>query len=768
MIDGKYPVGKSVKYRISVTNTGNTTLDVDIKDTMTATDGTAVSGTISKVEKGSKFPKDSTLELQESGDFRVTAIPRGETAEFTYEYGIVKEDAGKTINNVAMIGEVKASPQMPIEVVEKSLDVEKKADDPADKEKGYRLGETIKYTVTVKNTGNVELSDIKVQDILENGNSSVIPAEGQSETIKTLSVGESVNFYYTYKVVEDDLENYIQNKAVAYVDSEAFESELVESKVEDKLETATLEKNITNIREGKGDNGNFKSGDTIHYEIKVENTGTRTLSGVTVTDKMTGMTGEITNVKGAELISQKDGVVTFNIPSIPSKGIDQDESYTEHVVTITYDYVVQAADEGKAISNTAIISSYLDEKGDDITDTEIVTIERKSLDVTKEIVGVRPNGGREYEDADSTRRFTTGDTIRFRVIVKNDGNTDLSDITVTDTMSGESNPMAVFIPEESDVATETNINLNAGEEVTLIYDYTVRPADISSNIALINDVVARSGDVEGKSQPVTISREDKISSYSVEKKIEPENPDGMYRVGEKISYSIEILNTGNTTYPMGTVKVLDVLTDNAGNVIEVDESSIDITSGNARWENGQFVLNVPLEWGQRVRIDYTYTVTKADEGKTLRNIAYGSDGAQKDSADPVTIEKKQVDLTKEVISKPANGNSYVVDEYIRFRVKLKNTGNVPLDDISIADRLWSKEGTVLASIVADEGQNPFANGDMISLNVGEEKVFEYTYQVKEADLGKEIFNEIIASGDGYFEQKKRILLRLMIQILKFR
>ena len=116
------------------------------------------------------------------------------------------------------MGDKEAAPENPIEVVNKELTVEKRAAAPKEGDK-YKLGETINYTVTVKNTGNVILSDIKVQDILEGGSSQVIPAEGQSEVIESLAVGESKDFSYTYTVIEDDLENKLENKAVAYVDS---------------------------------------------------------------------------------------------------------------------------------------------------------------------------------------------------------------------------------------------------------------------------------------------------------------------------------------------------------------------------------------------------------------------------------------------------------------------------------------------------------------------------------------------------------------------
>lgn len=742
VVDGKYPVGSSVKYRISVENLGNTTISgVVIDDSMVDEKGAPAAGTIGNVALERQVP-GVTVEWEASGrKFEVSQIPRGETIAFTYEYKVDAKDAGKKITNTATIysPEEQPVPSEPIEVVNKELTVEKRVDESKEE---YKLGETVNYTVTVKNTGNVALSGIKVWDILEGGSSQAIPAEGQSDEIASLAVGDSQDFHYSYKIIEDDLENMLENKAVASVDDREFTSNLVQSKVEDKAETATLEKNITNLSEATGDNGRFKAGDTIHYEIKVENTGTRTLNNVVVTDTMTGMSGKISNVTGVKSYFQNGSEIRFEIDKIPSRGVDKDDNYTGHIATITYDYVVDAKDAGAEISNTAVISSYLDEKNG-ISDTETVTIEKKSLDVTKEIVAVRPGGEAGYEPADSSRSFDTGDTVRFAVKVKNDGNADLTNVTVTDTMSGENSPVADFVPGESDIDSQTIASLKAGEEVTLTYDYTVRPEDISSDIVLTNTAKATSGDVVSREAKVDVQRAGKASGYTVEKKIEPENPDRMYHVGETIPYSIEVLNTGNTTYLAGEVVVADVLTGD-GEEIAVDADSINVTSGNATWNNGQFVLNVPLGWRERVRIDYTYKVAPADEGKELINTAYGSEMKQKDSTVPVTIEKKKLSVTKEVTSTPSNGEAYAVDEYISFKVTLKNDGNVPLEDILVTDHLWGSAGeSVELPLLSDEGQNPFT--DVISLGVNETKIYEYTYQVKESDARTRIWNEIDAS-----------------------
>lgn len=65
----------------------------------------------------------------------------------------------------------------------------------------YQEGETITYTITVKNTGEVEATNIVVRDSLEKGGLGVI------ETIPSLAPGESKPIAYQHTVTADDVEH---------------------------------------------------------------------------------------------------------------------------------------------------------------------------------------------------------------------------------------------------------------------------------------------------------------------------------------------------------------------------------------------------------------------------------------------------------------------------------------------------------------------------------------------------------------------------------
>ncbi len=66
----------------------------------------------------------------------------------------------------------------------------------ADRETFNSVGDVITYTITVTNTGNVVLENVRVSD----------PLTGLDETIPSLAVGDSQTFTTTYAVTEEDLE----------------------------------------------------------------------------------------------------------------------------------------------------------------------------------------------------------------------------------------------------------------------------------------------------------------------------------------------------------------------------------------------------------------------------------------------------------------------------------------------------------------------------------------------------------------------------------
>ena len=106
---------------------------------------------------------------------------------------------------------------VPVGAIDKSISIVKSADHSS----AY-IGDSIVYTLSVKNTGNVNLSNIKVTDT-SNGSGKFVAIDGigytsagdYSWTIPSLAVGETVNIDYSYIVSAND--KLIKNVAKATI-----------------------------------------------------------------------------------------------------------------------------------------------------------------------------------------------------------------------------------------------------------------------------------------------------------------------------------------------------------------------------------------------------------------------------------------------------------------------------------------------------------------------------------------------------------------------
>jgi uncharacterized repeat protein (TIGR01451 family) len=166
-------VGDVIEYTITVTNTGNVTVsDIDVVDDLTG---------------------DS---------WNIITLDPGAVETFTATYVITQADLdnGSVTNTVTAEGEdTNGDPvtDSDNETVTAVQDAEITVTKSADPITYSFVGEVITYTITVENTGNVNVSDIDVVDDLT----------GDSWNIITLDPGAAETFTATYVITQADLDN---------------------------------------------------------------------------------------------------------------------------------------------------------------------------------------------------------------------------------------------------------------------------------------------------------------------------------------------------------------------------------------------------------------------------------------------------------------------------------------------------------------------------------------------------------------------------------
>lgn len=320
--NGMFKAGETIHYTLIVTNTGNQTLEnVEITDTLNA------AGTISNIQ-GADSKQDGKVTI-----FTISSLAPKAEATIIYDYVVQEADKGNTISNAA-VG-TPANPEDPDgekpgdntdnPVENPKLEVRKDivsitAADGTQKDKAGKadLNDIITYSVTVTNTGNVKLTNVKITDSLE----GIQLAEGQSFDLGILEAGEAKTVTYTYQVKESDLGKSILNTATATGDVP-----------EDPADTPKPE--------GKDEK-----------EVPTEDSAN---CSITVTKRLTNIQGELLAVRAADFYVTLFSDEAMTQKAADTKMIHFDENQGTSSVTFdqlkrgTY-YVAETDAEGKVVA----------------------------------------------------------------------------------------------------------------------------------------------------------------------------------------------------------------------------------------------------------------------------------------------------------------------------------------------------------------------------------------------------------------------------------
>ena len=600
-----------------------------------------------------------------TGESRFENVAPGETVETTAAYTITEKDIleGKFVNTVtATFEDGKSFENTDIVEVDQSasLTIEKVTTNKESAENGmYALGQVIKYTITVTNSGNLTIKDISVAD----------PLTENAWTIESLAPGASKELTASYQVKEADI---LAGKVVNVATATGFKpdgSNVPEVSDSTTDQTAAVNGSLSVVKEAKSGEHAYKAGDTVEYTITVTNNGNVTISDITVTDEQTGLEETIATLA-------PNGVKTF----VTSHVITEKDILAGHFTNI-------AEAKGK------------DPNGNDVDaegEETVTTVEKNGhLTVTK------------TSDVEENQKAALGQTINYTITVINDGNLTITDIRVTDDLTGDEWTIDSLAPGES-------------KEFTA--EYVVTEADILAG-KVVNVATAKgtSPDPENPDVPVTPGEkedptEPKNGHLAIAKTTTstPENGSA-YALGETIAYKITATNDGNLT--LTNVIVEDTLT---GNVEEKAWTIDSLTPG----ESKEFTAE--------------YVVTEADilAGKVV-NVATAK-GTSPDPENPdvpvVPGEKEDPTETKApslFVEKTAEqkDGGYLLGDVITYTIRVVNNGNVTLSDVSVVD-----EKTGLKEIIG-------------TMKVGETKEVTTTYTVTEADItaGK-IDNVAVATG----------------------
>jgi len=311
---GDVSEGDTLTYTLTVTNTGaaNLTNVVITDDMLSPTGGTAPCSIV---------------------------VPGG-TCTLVGTYVVTAADvaAGQVVNEATadadQTSSVRATQTVPIATP--ALAVDKPAPVNADEDGSgdVSVGDTLTYTITATNTGAANLTGVTISDPL-------VTRTGGTAPCAIVVPGGTCTLVGTYVVtVADVAAGRVVNEAVARSEQTPDVTDSVTVTV--PRPAMTVDKPVPENADEDG-SGSITEGDTLTYTITARNSGTATLTGVTVADPLIGpssttcellLPGEACTLVGSHVVTAAD-VAAGSIANTASADSDQTDTVTDTVTVTT-------------------------------------------------------------------------------------------------------------------------------------------------------------------------------------------------------------------------------------------------------------------------------------------------------------------------------------------------------------------------------------------------------------------------------------------------
>ncbi|WP_106816303.1 DUF7507 domain-containing protein [Microbacterium timonense] len=494
-------------------------------------------------------------------------------------------------------------------------------------------GDVVTYTYAVRNTGNVTVHAVTVDETEFTGTGPT-PVVTCPET--TLSPGQQVLCTAPYTVTQADMDaGEFRNTARASALDPTTAS--VESPESSATVTANSEPALT--VEKTADVTSFDTvGDAVVFSFLVTNTGNVTLTAVTAIERTFTGSGEVGPI------------------DCPADVLAPDES-----ITCTAEYAVTQADiDQGSISNTGEASGETP-TGDPVlaaaSTVSVAAAQAPGIDFEKTVTP---------EEADAA-----GDEVTYVFHVTNTGNVTLTGLTIAETAFSGTGVLGV---------PDCGATLAPGDDVTCEVTYTLTQPDVDAG-EVTNTAVATAsaGGAELSSEPssatLTVAR---VADLSLVKSADVTDPETI-RAGDVVTYSFVATNTGNVT--ITDARVVEGAFTGTGQLGALDcEPSGPLAPGD------QLICAA----------DYTVTQADVDSGE-LSNTATATGDAPDGVEPPVSEEstallpapaRPGLALVKTADARQVQQAGQVV----AYTFTITNTGNTTARDVSVTEESFSGHG----------------------------------------------------------------------------
>lgn len=396
----------------------------------------------------------------------------------------------------------------------------------------------------------------------------------------------------------------------------------------------------TGVFNDESNDGYAQPGETITYSFTVTNTGTQTLTNVSISDPLVSVSGSVASLS----------------PGSVSTAFSATYSITQADIIFGQ------------VDNTATVTGTGDDN--DVTDTDSHT---EPLAEPPSVPNISLIKTGVFDDQSGDGYAQAGETISYSFTVENTGTQVLNNVNISDPLVSVSGSLSNMTPGSVDSSTFSAT-------------YTITQADINNGQVNNTATVSGTGDddtvtdtdshIEPLSEPPTVPGISLLKSGS----FDDNNNDGFAQVGETISYSFTVENTGTQT--LNNVYITDPMFNVPGTITGMTPGAVDSTTFTASYALTQSDID-------NAQVDNTATVSGTGDDDTVTDIDSHSE--------PLAVQSS-IELTKSGVFVDETGDGYAqIGETIDYSFVVENTGDDTLYNVTISDPLMAVQGQ-LASL----------------------------------------------------------------------
>ena len=553
------------------------------------------------------------------------------------------------------------------------------------------VGDELIYAFEITNTGETELTGVSVTDSLPgfefNENVQIgdvvelVPYDG------TLSPGEFVTFMGTYTVTIDDVlaGEVVNTGTVSSQDifgDTIGGSDVETTPIDTPVSSVDIDKFLWDINGDPNLSSNIRAGDELIYAFEVTNTGETELTGVSVTDSLPGFEFN-ENVQIGDVVE----LVPYDGTLSPGDFVTFMGIYT-----VTMDDVLA----GEVVNTGTVSANGLGDIGITDSDVETTPIDPlvSEIDIDKFLWDI--NG-----DPNLHTNIRAGDELIYAFEITNTGETELTGVSVTDSLPGFEFNENVQIGDVVELVPYDG-TLSPGDFVTFMGTYTVTMDDVLAGEVVNTGTVSAHdmfGDTVGGSDVETTPIDPLVSSIDIDKMLwdingDP-NLDTDIFVGDELIYGFTVTNTGEST--LTGVSVVDslpgfMMQENVqiGDVVELVEFDGILNPGEFVVFMGSYIVSA--DDGLAGEVVNTGTVSSID--------VYGNSVGDSDVETTPIAPMDVLELDKflwDINGSPDLHNDIMVGDELIYALEVTNTSDFTVTNVVVSD---DTPGVVLDEEVA--------------------------------------------------------------------